>query len=72
MGLKIAFHTGKDLTTEHLLQAVPEIRPLSQTDPEWVAAMTEWLNCHCKPAGRRTSASSLVGSNGWRRCATID
>ncbi len=49
-GLKLAFHDSKELTTEHLLQAAPEVRPLSQTDPERVAAMTEWLNGHAKPA----------------------
>ena len=50
MGLKIAFHAGDELTTQHLLQAIPEIRPLSKTDPEKVAAMTEWLDLHAKSA----------------------
>ncbi len=49
-GLKLAFHAGEELTTDHLLQAVPEVRPLSRTDPERVAAMTEWLERHTKPA----------------------
>ena len=40
LGLKFAFHAGDPLATGHLLQAAPEIRPLSQTDPERVAAMT--------------------------------
>ena len=34
VGLKLAFHGGTELTTEHLLAAAPEVRPLSQTDPE--------------------------------------
>ncbi len=45
-GLKLAFHAGIELTTEHLLAAVPEVRPLSQTDHERVAGMTEWLETH--------------------------
>ena len=52
-GLKLAFHAGGELTTRHLLQAVPEVRPLSQTDPERVAAMTAWLERHTKPASTR-------------------
>jgi len=52
-GLKLAFHEGTELTTDHLLQAVPEVRPLSQTDPERVTAMTEWLERHTKPASLR-------------------
>ncbi len=52
-GLKAAFHAGSELTTEHLLAAVPEVRPLSQTDPEGVAAITEWLTRHTKRASLR-------------------
>jgi SpoVK/Ycf46/Vps4 family AAA+-type ATPase len=58
-GLKIAFHANEQLSTEHLLAAVPEIRPLSKTDPERVAAMTEWLDRHTKSASSRQS----IGSN---------
>ncbi len=53
-GLKLAFHAGTQLSTEHVLNAVPEVRPLSQTDPERVAAMTEWLERHTKPASAAT------------------
>ena len=53
LGLKLAFHAGKELSTGHLLEAAPEIRPLSQTDAERVAAMMEWLDRHAKPASRR-------------------
>ena len=61
-GLKLAFHAGDELTSEHLLKAIPEVRPLSQTDPERVAAMTEWLEQHTKPASsRQRSAHDVVG-----------
>ncbi len=42
------------LTTASLLQALPEIRPLSQTDPERVAALTACLERHTTPASQRT------------------
>ena len=60
-GLKMAFHAREQLNTEHLLAAVPEIRPLSKTDPERVAAMTEWLDRHTKSAsGQRQSSATIV------------
>ncbi|MFQ5488782.1 MAG: AAA family ATPase [Gammaproteobacteria bacterium] len=59
-GLKLAFHQGNELTTEHLLQAVAQVRPLSQTDPKRVAAMTEWLERHTSPAG----ACQVAGGSG--------
>jgi SpoVK/Ycf46/Vps4 family AAA+-type ATPase len=59
--LKFAFHANKQLSTEHLLAAVPEIRPLSKTDPERVAAMTEWLDRHTKSASSRQSSGSNNG-----------
>ena len=63
-GLKIAFHAGQELSTEHLLEAVPDIRPLSKTDPERVAAMTEWLERHTQPAGaaRPSGTTRSVGA----------
>ena len=64
MGLKLAFHTKGELGTEHLLDAVPEIRPLSQTDPERVTAMTEWLDRHTKPASERRQSGGSVAANG--------
>ena len=63
-GLKIAFHAEAKLRTEHLLQAVPEIRPLSKTDPEWVAAMTGWLERHTTPASVRPESATVAGGNG--------
>ena len=41
LGLKVAFHTGDELTTDHLLAAIPEVRPLSKTDPESVTEVTQ-------------------------------
>lgn len=58
MGLKLAFHAKQDLATEHLLAAIPEVRPLSKTDPDRVAAMTAWLDRHTKPARCRSGADS--------------
>jgi SpoVK/Ycf46/Vps4 family AAA+-type ATPase len=67
MGLKIALHVGKELSTKHRLHAIPEIRPLSQTDPERVAAMTEWLERHTKAAGASAdSALSAAGNSSGR------
>jgi hypothetical protein len=67
MGLKIAFHEGQELTTGHLLQAVPEIRPLSKTDPERVASMTEWLDRHTKAASGRLPGTGASASHTSRR-----
>ena len=67
MGLKLAFHVGQELGTKHLLDAVPEIRPLSQTDPERLAAMTEWLSRHTKPASLRRQDDVPGGLNGSKR-----
>ncbi len=66
LGLKLAFHAGQELSIEHLLEAAPEIRPLSQTDPERVAAMTDWLDRHAKPASRR-GEDGRVHKNAARR-----
>jgi len=66
LSLKLAFHAGKELSTNHLLEAAPEIRPLSLTDPERVAAMTDWLDRHAKPASVR-SEDGRVHKNGARR-----
>ncbi len=71
MGLKLAFHAGQELATEHLLAAVPEIRPLSQTDPERVAAMTEWLDRHAKPACTRRQTCTVAPSNGVKRSRKV-
>ncbi len=63
VGLKLAFHAGKELATAHLRAAVPDVRPLSQTHPGNVAAMTEWLDRHTRPAGHvipRAAKSGVV------------
>jgi len=72
LGLKLAFHAGNELSTGHLLDAAPEIRPLSQTDPERVAAMTEWLDRHAKPTCRR-GENDPIRKNGARRmwCVSV-
>lgn len=73
-GLKLAFHAGSELTTEHLLAAVPDVRPLSQTDPERVAAITEWLERHTCPAGTRTESreSTWVSGQARRRRVALE
>ncbi|MBU0641527.1 MAG: hypothetical protein KKB50_21920 [Planctomycetes bacterium] len=72
-GLKLAFCDGQELTTEYLLQAVPEVRSLSQTDPDRVAAMTEWLDRHTKPASaaRRGNKVQAARTNGRKRRVAI-
>ena len=59
-GLKLASHAGDGLTGEHLLVAMPDLRPLSRTDPERVAAMTAWLE-------RQTKAARTRESGGWAK-----
>ncbi len=67
MGLQLAFHSGEDLTTQHLMQAVPKIRPLSKADPGCVSAMTAWLGRRAKPANGRGDASKTGGESTNRR-----
>ena len=57
-GLKLAFRARIELKTAHLLQAAPEVRPLSKTDPERVAAMTAWLEQHAKSASLARGSAS--------------
>ncbi|MBK9118149.1 MAG: hypothetical protein IPM18_00860 [Phycisphaerales bacterium] len=40
-----------------LVAAIPEVRPLSKTDPEAVTEMTHWLDSHTKPAGNGHAAA---------------
>ncbi len=49
-GLKLAFCCGQELTTDYLLEAVLETKPLTKTDPERVVAMAEWLAGHTRSA----------------------
>ncbi|MGD8451633.1 MAG: hypothetical protein PVJ57_07415 [Phycisphaerae bacterium] len=49
---KLAFHACAELGNEHVLAAIPEIRPLSTTDPESVAEVTKWLDSHTEPVGK--------------------
>ena len=39
---------GRELASEHLLTAIPEIRSWSKTDPESVAEVTKWLDSHTR------------------------
>lgn len=67
MGLKLAFHAGEQLTNDHLMAAVPEIRPLVKTDPEAVTEVTKWLDAHTKPAGIHATSEPLTGQPRKRR-----
>lgn len=73
-GLKLAFHLANELTTEHLLEAVAQVRPLSQTDPERVAAMTKWLERHTTAASGSCPLTdqSKPGSNGCRQKPQVE
>jgi ATP-dependent 26S proteasome regulatory subunit len=66
-GLKLAFHAGSELRTEHLVQAAAEVRPLSQTDPERMASMTDWLDRHTTPASSRPAPLAVAAVNGGSR-----
>jgi SpoVK/Ycf46/Vps4 family AAA+-type ATPase len=73
MGLKLAFHAGVQLTNDHLRAAIPEIRPLSKTDPEAITALTHWLDRHTKPAGNGQPVSAPLnpGAPGRKRRVTV-
>jgi hypothetical protein len=68
LGLKLAFHAGQELTIDHLLAAIPEIRPLSKTDPESVTAMTKWLDITPSRPATATRTSPVNGSARKRAC----
>ncbi len=70
LGLKLAFHAGAELANDHLLAAIPEIRPLSKTDPESVTEVTKWLDNHTKPAGNGHDASHPLNGNALKRHVT--
>ena len=71
LGLKLAFHAGAELGNDHLLAAVPEIRPLSKTDPESATEVTKWLDSHTKPAGNGHSTSQPLNGNALKRRVTV-
>lgn len=71
MGLKLAFHAGAQLTSEQLLVAIPEIRPLSKTDPESVTEMTHWLDSHTKPAGNGQVGGTPLNGQARKRRVTL-
>ena len=71
MGLKMAFQAGEELGNDQLLSAIPEIRPLSRTDPEAVTRMTKWLDSHTKPAGNGHSAAQPMSGTVRRQRVTV-
>ena len=71
LGLKLAFHAEAQLANDHLLAAIPEIRPLSKTDPESVTEVTKWLDSHTKPADNGHSTSPPVNGNPRKRRVTV-
>ena len=71
LGLKLAFHAGEELTCDQLLAAIPEIRPLSKTDPEAVTEMTRWLDTHAKPAGSGQTATQSFSGEPRKRRVTV-
>ena len=71
MALKLAFQAGEELTTDHLVAAIPEIRPLSKTDPESVTEVTKWLDSHTKPAGNGHNALQPLNGNALKRRVTV-
>jgi len=71
MGLKLAFHAGEQVTNDHLLAGIPEIRPLSKTDPEAVTEMTHWLDSHTKPAGNGQPTSTPLNGQARKRRVTV-
>ena len=46
----MAFAEGKELTTEHLEKAIPEIIPLSQSESNRIEEIREWCKKHAKSA----------------------
>ncbi|UCG32383.1 MAG: hypothetical protein JSU68_12030 [Phycisphaerales bacterium] len=71
MKRSVAFHAGQELTNDHLLAAIPEVRPLNRTDPEAVTRMTRWLDSHTKPAGDGHSAPSAPAAQSRKRRVAV-
>ncbi len=71
LGLKLAFQAGTELASDHLLAAIPEIRPLSKTDPESVTEVTKWLDSHTKPAGNGHNPMQPLNGNPLKRRVTV-
>jgi SpoVK/Ycf46/Vps4 family AAA+-type ATPase len=71
LSLKLAFHAGAELGSDHLIAAIPEIRPLSKTDPESVTEVTKWLDSHTKPAGNGHSPVQPLNGNALKRRVTV-
>lgn len=65
LGLKMAFAEGKELGTEHLEKCIPEIIPLSQSEGNRIAEITQWCSHHAKPANppKKTTPPKIGGRN---------
>ena len=61
----------RELNNDHLIAAIPEIRPLSKTDPESVTQVTKWLDSHTKPAGSGHANPHTLNGNALKRRVTV-
>ena len=50
---------------------IPEVRPLSKTDPESVIAVTKWLDSHTKPAGHGHTVAQPINGTARKRRVTV-
>ncbi len=71
LGLKLAFQAGAEFGHDHLIAAIPEIRPLSKTDPESVTEVTKWLDSHTKPAGNGHPTPQPLNGGALKRRVTV-
>lgn len=49
--LYIAFSAKQELATEHVLESLKEVRPISQTMPQVIERIRKWGRVHARPAG---------------------
>lgn len=63
LGLKVAFSKQSDLEQRHLVEAVPEIIPLSKTETMRIAEIGQWCAKHAKQANPppKTSPPAIGG-----------
>ena len=71
LALKLAFQASAELANDHLLAAIPEIRPLSKTDPESVTEVTKWLDSHTKPAANGHNSMQPLDGSALKRRVTV-
>lgn len=60
-----------ELANDHLLATIPEIWPLSKTNPEAITEMAHWLDGHTKPAGNGHSTTPPLNGNALKRRVTV-